>query len=143
MNFDRAKCVLKPSKEDPQLYVSCYQLKLSVPGTGYIQVKVLAKGSHRKPIKMKAIAKTIGGSPQIDGNVLTLKTAYTQGIEHKGVDTLLSYILFSYVFVFMISDDTLQAKHQAANSSIDETLLSGRNVDILVTKNVDTLVTQK
>lgn len=122
MNFDRAKCVLKPSKEDPQLYVSCYQLKLSVLGTAYIQVKVLAKGSHRKPIKMKAIAKTIGGSPQIDGNVLTLKTAYTQGIEHKGVDTLLSYILFSYVFVFMISDDSLQAKHQAANSSIDETL---------------------
>lgn len=105
-------------QEHPQLYISCYQLKLSVPGMGCIQVKVLAKGSHRKPIKMKAIAKTIGGSPQIDGNVLTLKTAYIQGIEHKGVDTLLSYILFSYVFVFIISDDTLQAKHQAANCSI-------------------------
>lgn len=89
MNIDRAKCVLKTSKEDPQLYISCYELKFSVPGMGYIQVKVLAKGSHRKAIKMKAIAKTIGGSPQIDDNVLTLKTTYTQGIEHKGVNTLL------------------------------------------------------
>lgn len=50
---------------------------------------------------MKATAKTIGGSRQIDGNVLALKTAYTQGTEHKGVDTLLPCILFSYVFAFM------------------------------------------
>ena len=59
---------------EPQLDISYQQIKLPVPGMGYISSSCWPKGFHENPQTTQSIDKAIGCSPETYGKDPLLKT---------------------------------------------------------------------
>lgn len=94
-------------KTESQLAISCHQVKLQVPGLGYIKLSCRLKGSCGNPQTIQAAAKTKGCSPQIDSKTLLLKTPSTKLIEHGEIQLVTTKILYLYVLVCLVQKSTL------------------------------------
>ena len=77
---------LYKERDGVQLAISCHQMKLPVPGLGYIQLNFWWKGSHGNP-QAQAVAKRLNCSPPTDSKVRMLKTPCTPHGEGKLVPT--------------------------------------------------------
>lgn len=67
---------------EPELDISCHQMKLLAPSMGLISTSCWPKGSLGNPQTTQATAKVIGGSLQANIKVLLLRTMPTQLSKH-------------------------------------------------------------
>lgn len=67
---------------EPQVDISCHQMKLSVPELGYMQLNSWPKGSFWNHQITQAVAKAMGYSVLTDGKAPLLKTTLIQLIVH-------------------------------------------------------------